>query len=154
MPDPLSLVWGHLVHFAKLPTCTIFLKLCSSNNFHLIHPHFTTVHICRLPLMPDCFSLLVWGHSVHFAKFPILHFFKALLLSQFSFHSSKLYTRYHNHTGCHFSCRSAKNCKNYGTLKFFLKQDYMQLGFQGAITPTIFIGNNLNIFLKTVLLFT
>ncbi len=28
--------------------------------------------------------------------------FKTLLLSQFSSDSSKLYTRYHNHTGCHF----------------------------------------------------
>ncbi len=33
----------------------------------------TTVHIpvCRELLMPDSLSL-VWGHSVHFAKFPIL----------------------------------------------------------------------------------
>ncbi len=37
MPDSLSLVWGHSVHLAKFP---IFLKLCSSPNFHLIHPNF------------------------------------------------------------------------------------------------------------------
>ncbi len=34
-----------------------------------------------------------------FAKFTI---FKTQLLSQFSSDSSKLYTMYHNHTGCHF----------------------------------------------------
>ncbi len=33
----------------------------------------TTVYISRVPLMPDSLSL-VWGHSVHFAKFPILLF--------------------------------------------------------------------------------
>ncbi len=30
MPDSLSLVWGHSMHFAN----------CSSPNFHLIHPNF------------------------------------------------------------------------------------------------------------------
>ncbi len=39
MPDSLSLVWGHSVHFAKFP---IFLKLGSSSNFHPIHPNFVT----------------------------------------------------------------------------------------------------------------
>ncbi len=48
----------------------------------------TTVHVCRAVLMPDTLSL-VWGHSVHFAKF--------------SSNSSKLFIVYHNHTGCHFS---------------------------------------------------
>ena len=43
----------------------------------------------------------------------------ALFLSQFSSDLSKLYTRYHNHIGCHF----------YGTLRFFLTQDHMQLEF-------------------------
>ncbi len=35
----------------------------------------TTVHKCRVLLMPDSLSL-VWGHSVHFAKLPILLFSK------------------------------------------------------------------------------
>ena len=39
MPDSLSLVWGHLVHFAKFPSLQ-FLKLCSSPNFRPIHPNF------------------------------------------------------------------------------------------------------------------
>ena len=39
MPDSFSLVWGHSVHFAKFPILQ-FLKLCSSPNFHLIHPNF------------------------------------------------------------------------------------------------------------------
>ncbi len=33
------------------------------------------VYICRILFMPDCLSL-VWGHSVHFAKFPIPRFSK------------------------------------------------------------------------------
>ncbi len=80
----------------------------------------TTVHICRALLMPDIVSL-VWGHSVHFAKFPILQFFKILLLSYFSSDSSKRYTRYHNHTGWHFLWRSAKNCKKIMSLWNLLK---------------------------------
>ncbi len=31
----------------------------------------TTVHMCRVLLMLNSLSL-VWGHSVHFAKFPML----------------------------------------------------------------------------------
>ena len=41
----------------------------------------TTVHICKVLLMPNSLSL-VWGHSVHFEKFPILlqsHFFEKCL---------------------------------------------------------------------------
>ena len=34
MLDCLSLVWGHLVHFAKFPTLQFFLQLCSFHNFH------------------------------------------------------------------------------------------------------------------------
>ncbi len=56
----------------------------------------TTVHICSVPLMPACLSL-VWGHSVHFANF---QFYNFLLIICIRF---KLYTRYHNHTGCHFN---------------------------------------------------
>ncbi len=37
MADSLSLVWGHLVHFAKF---TIFKTDCFSPNFNLIHPNF------------------------------------------------------------------------------------------------------------------
>ncbi len=41
------------------------------------------IYICRLVLMPDSLSL-VWGRSMHVAKFPILHVFKTLPLQQFS----------------------------------------------------------------------
>ncbi len=69
-----------------------------------------TVHICRVLLTPDSLNL-VWGHSVYFAKFPILQFFKLCSSPNFASDSSKLYTRCHNHTGCHFFGGSAKNCK-------------------------------------------
>ena len=59
---------------------------------------FYGAHIWKVPLMPNSLSL-VWDHSVHFAKFPILQFLKTLHLSQFSSDPSKLYTRYHNYTG-------------------------------------------------------
>ena len=80
------------------------------------------VHIWKVLLMPDSFSL-VWGHSVHFAKFPFL---------QFSSSSSNLYTMYHNHTGCHFSgdrpkiAKKKKNKKKWH-FEIFLKQDHMLL---------------------------
>ena len=35
MPDSLSLVWGHSVHFVNFPILQL-LKLCSSPNFYLI----------------------------------------------------------------------------------------------------------------------
>ncbi len=92
----------------------------------------TTVHICRILLMPDSLSL-IWGHSVHFAKLSILQFL-TLLHSQFSSDSSKLYTRYHNHTGCHFFGKLQKLWH----FEIFLTQDHMQLEF--SISPTIFIG--------------
>ncbi len=63
----------------KIFNFTIFVKLCSSHNFHPVYPNFNT--------------------------------------------------RYHNHTGCHFFGDLPKNCKSYGTLKFFSTQDYMQLEF-------------------------
>ncbi len=39
MPDSLSLVWRHSVHFAKFPILQ-FLQFCSSPNFHPFHPNF------------------------------------------------------------------------------------------------------------------
>ncbi len=51
--------------------------------------------------MPESFSM-VRGIWCTVAKFPILHFFKTRLLAQFSSNLSKLYTVYHNHTGCNF----------------------------------------------------
>ena len=39
MPDSLSLVWGHSLHFVKFPIFQ-FLKLGSSPYFHPIHPNF------------------------------------------------------------------------------------------------------------------
>ncbi len=55
-------------------------------------------YICRLLLMPDSLNL-VWGHSVHFAKFPIFTIFKT---SSHNFHPihPKLYARYPNHGQC------------------------------------------------------
>ena len=62
IPDSLSLVWGHSVHFAKFPILQ-FLKLCSSPNFRPIHPNFIqgiiiiqavnfspTIHWCQTKL--------------------------------------------------------------------------------------------------------
>ncbi len=81
--------------------------------------------------MPDSFSL-VWGHSVHVAKFPILPFL-TFCLYQFSSDLSKLYTRYPKQGAIQaisFWGRSAKNLKkNYGILNFLFifTQDHMQL---------------------------
>ncbi len=43
----------------------------------------TTVHICAVLFMPNCFSL-VWDHSVHICKFSDSTIFETLLLQQFS----------------------------------------------------------------------
>ena len=55
----------------------------------------TTLHICRILLMPDPLSL-VWHHSVHFAKFPIPWFLKHYSFNSFHQISTKLHTKYHN----------------------------------------------------------
>ncbi len=46
--------------------------------------------------MPDSLSL-VWGHSVHFAKFPILQFSERYSFNNFYQISIKLHVKYHNH---------------------------------------------------------
>ncbi len=56
------------------------------------------VHICRVLLMPDSLSL-VWGHSVHFAKFPILRFSKRYLSNNFRRIPSSLYENIAYHEG-------------------------------------------------------
>ena len=79
--------------------------------------------------MPDSFSL-VWGHSVHFAKFPILRFSKHYSFNSFHQTSTERYTKYHNPGVIYdivFFFRSARNSKYYGTLKCLLTQDHMGL---------------------------
>ncbi len=49
-------------------------------------------------MMPDSLGL-VWGHSVHCAKFPVFRIFKSVSLPVFVRISSKVYVRYHNHGG-------------------------------------------------------
>ncbi len=53
----------------------------------------TTVHLCGVLLMPDSLSL-VWGHSVHFAKFPMLRFSKGYCSHICHSISTKLYCKY------------------------------------------------------------
>ncbi len=50
--------------------------------------------------MPDFLSL-VWGHSVHFAKFPILRFPKRYLSNNFHRIPSKLYENIAYHGAMH-----------------------------------------------------
>ncbi len=51
----------------------------------------TTVQICRAVLMPDS-ACLVWGHSMHFEKFPIPRFSKHYSFNSFHQISTKLHT--------------------------------------------------------------
>ena len=53
------------------------------------------VYICRVLFMLNCLSL-VWGHSVHFAKFPILRFSKGYPFNRFHHISINLDTKYNN----------------------------------------------------------
>ncbi len=58
----------------------------------------TTVHISRVLLMPDSLSL-VWDHSVHFTKFPLLRFSKGYCSRSFHSISTKFYCEYVGHEG-------------------------------------------------------
>ncbi len=106
VPNSLSLVWGHSVHFAKFPMLRFSKGYCSPS-FRSNWTKFYYKHVGHMGIQ----SVTVFGDLPKFKNF-------MTLLSQFSSNSSKLYTRYHNHIGCHFFWRSAKNFKNYGTLKF------------------------------------
>ncbi len=54
-----------------------------------------SVDVCRVLLMPDSLSL-VWGHSVHFAKCPILRFSKHYSFNNFHHILPKLHAKNHN----------------------------------------------------------
>ncbi len=99
-----------------------------------------TVHICTVLLMPDSLSL-VWGHSVHFAKFPILQVLKSAPLPIFIRFIQTLYKVSYSYRLSLF-WRSAKNCKKLWHFEIFLTQDHMQLEF--SVSPTIFIAVHLN----------
>ncbi len=58
----------------------------------------TTVHACRVLLMPNSLSLL-WDHLVHFAKIPMLRFSKGYCSGSFHSISTKLYSKYVGHEG-------------------------------------------------------
>ncbi len=68
--------------------------------------------------MPETLSL-VWGHSVHFAKFPMLRFSKGYCSPSFQSISTKFYRKYVGHEGIQavtlFWRKFAKICEN---LKF------------------------------------
>ena len=71
----------------------------------------TTVHMCRVLLIPDSLSL-VYGHLVHFAKFSIPRFSKHFSFNSFHQILTKLCTKDHNLgliQGITFFGQSAKN---------------------------------------------
>ncbi len=86
----------------------------------------TTVYICRVLLMPDSLSL-VWGHSVHFAKFPMLRFSEGYISPSFHSISTKFYCKYVGHEGIQAVTVFGDLPKFYGTLKFWLTQNHMGL---------------------------
>ncbi len=55
-----------------------------------------TAHIYRVLFMADSLSL-IWGHSMHFAKSPILRFSKHYSSPNFHPILSKIYSRHHIH---------------------------------------------------------
>ena len=100
--------------------------------------------ISRVLFMPDCLSL-IWGHSVHFTPSTVyqwkpkfqnaasptvsVRFQQNFMVNMIVMGEYRLLRFW----------RSAKNCKNYGTLKFFLTQDHMELEISNATSPTVFI---------------
>ena len=71
---------------------------CLCNNNSNNNMQFLTVHLGRVLLMSD-FLILVWGHSVHFAKFPMLRFSKGYCSPSFHSISTKFYCKYVGHEG-------------------------------------------------------
>ena len=88
MPDSLSLVWGHSAHFAKFPILQ-FLNICSSPNFHPIHPKFIQgiLIIQAVTFLMICQALknYLWHFEIfHNTGQYAAENFKVLFLPQFS----------------------------------------------------------------------
>ncbi len=107
----------------------------------------TTVHIGRALLMPDSLSL-VWGHLVHFAKFPMLRFSKGYC-SQFS-SSTKFYCKYVGHE--RIQAATVATVVTYGILIFLLTQSYGGWKLQHAIPLTVFIRAEPNSMINTAVI--
>ena len=83
----------------KIVKCSISWKrLIVEQNRWKFGTRGSTVHICRVLLMPDSLHL-VWGHSVHFARFPMLRFSKCYSSPSFHSTSTKFYCKYVGHKG-------------------------------------------------------
>ncbi len=95
-------LWNINIHVGvngKILKCAISWKrLIVERNGRKIGTRRTTVHIGRVLLMPDSWSL-VWGHSMHFAKFPRLRFSKGYCSPSFHSISTKFYCNYVGHEG-------------------------------------------------------
>ncbi len=72
MPDSLSLVWGHLVHFAKFLILQ-FLKLCFSPNLYPISPKLYTKYI--LTIKQYILLFFFRGSAENYKNYAILKFF-------------------------------------------------------------------------------
>ena len=109
----------------------------------------TTVHILKVLLVPDSLSL-VWGHSVHFAKFPILRFL-TLPLSQFSSAPLPIFIWFLQKlckVSWSYRLSFLSICQKIAKIMAFWNFSYHRTicrhNFQSAISPTIFIGAHPN----------
>ena len=76
-------LWNFKMRVNGKTKCEIpWKRLIIERNGRKFGTRASTVHICRVLLMPDSLSL-VRGHLVHFAKFPILRFSKRCLSNNF-----------------------------------------------------------------------
>ena len=84
MPNSLSSVWGHSVHFANFPSLQFF-KICSSPNFRPIHPNFIqgTIIIQPVTFFDDLLKFEPFRNTGSYAAI----IFKVLFLPQFSLES-------------------------------------------------------------------
>ncbi len=87
----------------------------------------------------------VWGHSVHFAKFPVLRFSEGYCSHSCHPILTKLYGKYGNQE---YRLMLPHIKKKYDTLKFLFTHDHMGLEIQN-ITPTFFIRSQPN-FMRTL----
>ena len=113
----------------------------------------TTVHICRVLLMPDSF-ILVWGHSVHSAKFPMLRSSKGYY-SGFHSISTKFYCKY---VGCEgiqslAAFEICQNLKNFMALwNCFNTEPYGAGNYKKNTPRTVFIWSGPNFMVNTAVI--
>ncbi len=133
--------FDHWSQWENPKMCNILKTAHRRANGRKFRTRGTMVQTCSVLLMPDSLSL-VWGHSVHCVKFPMLRFSKGHYSP--SFHSiwTKLYCKYVGHGGIQAVTVFGDLPKITNSVTLWIFSQHRTIWgwkFQNASSPTVFI---------------